>query len=647
MPHAPEEFATKHLIHRQRRSRPRGWLPGAAALALVASLGFAAPAAAAQEQPTGQRPVFENGRAQPVYAGEEIITQNVWVEVEGMDTDRDGVNDRIRVQIRRPASTDKGIQLPIIMQASPYWGEGGEFLNNDVHVPLYAPERPGYAPPPEPGPFPYFPLPDKPYDGTEPPHQTINGGTYQNEFLSRGFIFAHAQMLGTGSSTGCTTGGGPEEHESLKAVIDWFNGRADAYDIEGNAVEANWTTGLVGMIGTSYDGTLPIGVATTGVKELRAIVPIAAISSYYDYRRMNGTPISTNTNLGGDQNSNHNSNISRKYPEVCDYTKEEVRRGQDRLTGEYNDWWRERNYLPNIGNIAGGVLVQHGLNDQNVKLRNAAQLVDALEKNGIPHQVWLHQGGHGDRALSNNRAAWLDLLNRWWSYWLHGVDNDVLDEPAAVVEREDGTWTSYDSWPAPGSAATPLFLGASGDNTTGKLTLTRNAADGPVTETFIDDMTIDATSFARAEQSKNRLAYRTARLTEPVHLSGTVHVSTRMSINARAGLVSAMLVEYPKSGDPKIIARGWSDPLKRFGLDRSFGIEPGAPFIHDFDLQPHDYVFSEGSQIGLVVYSSDRVFTLRPPPGTELSLYTHHNQTRVDLPVVGGASALASALGDA
>ncbi len=42
------------------------------------------------------------------------------------------------------------------------------------------------------------------------------------------------------------------------------------------------------MIGRSYNGTLPNAVAATGVEGLTTIVPIAAISSWYDYSRMGG-----------------------------------------------------------------------------------------------------------------------------------------------------------------------------------------------------------------------------------------------------------------------------------------------------------------------------------------------------------------------
>ena len=47
------------------------------------------------------------------------------------------------------------------------------------------------------------------------------------------------------------------------------------------------------MIGRSYNGTLPNGVAATGVEGLTTIVPISAISSWYDYSRMGGVIGST------------------------------------------------------------------------------------------------------------------------------------------------------------------------------------------------------------------------------------------------------------------------------------------------------------------------------------------------------------------
>ena len=42
------------------------------------------------------------------------------------------------------------------------------------------------------------------------------------------------------------------------------------------------------MTGTSYNGTIPVAAAVTGVAGLEAIIPVAPNTSYYHYYRSNG-----------------------------------------------------------------------------------------------------------------------------------------------------------------------------------------------------------------------------------------------------------------------------------------------------------------------------------------------------------------------
>ena len=53
--------------------------------------------------------------------------------------------------------------------------------------------------------------------------------------------------------------GRTERDARRKAVIDWLNGRATAYTTRTGTttMTADWTTGKVGMMGTSYNGTIP------------------------------------------------------------------------------------------------------------------------------------------------------------------------------------------------------------------------------------------------------------------------------------------------------------------------------------------------------------------------------------------------------
>jgi len=61
-----------------------------------------------------------------------------------------------------------------------------------------------------------------------------------------------------------------------------------------------------------------------------------------------------------------------------------------------------------------------------------------------------------------------------------------------------------------------------------------------------------------------------------------------------------------------------------------------------FDLQPDDQIIPAGKRIGLMIFSSDRDFTLWPKAGTELTVDI--TRTRLALPVVGGDAAFTGAL---
>jgi X-Pro dipeptidyl-peptidase len=591
----------------------------------------------AQAPPLATAPSFADGLAQPVFAGQRIIRHNVWVEVPSLDSDRDGANDRIRVQISRPEATETGTKLPIVLVASPYSGGTMPYPQYDINVPLFVPgaapplQRPG-APPPVSG---------KPYFGNEPPIRDINSGGYSTYFLPRGFIFADANSLGTGHSSGCPTIGGQEENLAIKAVIDWFNGKGRAFDADGKDVQATWTTGATTMIGTSYVGTLPIGAASLGVEGLKAIVPIAGVSSYYDHRRSYGAVINSFPMTGTDPDTLFDNILSRKYPEACAYTRQLLVHGADRQTGDYNAFWDERNYVKDAGRFRAAVLISHGLNDFNVKPRHAARLWAALRARNVPAKIWWNQGGHGDRANTARQNEWRTMLNRFWTMHLFGVKNGAMDGPKAVVERENNQWVEYADWPVPGAAAVTARLTPGDANALGRLGLTGPASSA--TERVVDDAAIDATVLVAAATSPNRLVYQTPPLASPVHMSGIPSVTVRLAIDRPAANVSAMIVDYKAEGAPFIVTRGWADPQNRESISKTTSVVAGTPYVMTFELQPHDYVFAAGSKLGVVLLSSDRLFTLRPPPGTTLTIHTR--ESSASLPIVGGAAAFARALG--
>ena len=112
----------------------------------------------------------------------------------------------------------------------------------------------------------------------------------------------YSSSPGTGLSDGSPTIGGENESLAPKAVIDWLCGRAKGFTtrIGIEEITAYWCSGKIGMTGTSYDGTLCIAAATTGVKGLEAILPIAPVTSFYNYYRSNGLVRSPEGYVGED-----------------------------------------------------------------------------------------------------------------------------------------------------------------------------------------------------------------------------------------------------------------------------------------------------------------------------------------------------------
>jgi X-Pro dipeptidyl-peptidase len=556
---------------------------------------------------------------QPQFDHAEAVIESLWVRTP-VDSDRDGRNDRVRVRVMRPAETEsEGIRVPVIFEHSPYRSRTGGGSNHNVDFPQMPQEGIGKR---------------SSFDALSAAAASKPSvpGRLDNYWVPRGYAVVLGESIGTGFSDGCAAVGGRMETRATKAVIDWLNGRAAAYDRHGNTVEASWATGDVGMTGVSYDGTLANQVATTGVEGLRTIVPVSAISNWYDYYRANGLVRAPHSKPSGDGFNDYlgeDVDVLATYvngPSRARKCRRPVARmlaRQDRVTGDYGPFWAARNYLPLAKRVRASVFLVHGLEDYNVTPRAFAAWWEQLAASGVHRRIWLHKGGHGGPRTSSD---YQDTLNRWMAHWLHGVRNGVTEEPRAAVQRADGGYAQYADWPAPGSRPTTLHLGAS--RAAGHGTLTTVPRPRGPRQSFTDRgrllNTDDDLLPAPATAHPNRLAYLSAPLRRPVHLSGTPQVSLRASVdNRHAANLTAVLVDYgPVKGrrDPVMVTRGWTDVQNRDRLDRSTPIRKGKQYTFNWELEPDDFVFPEGHRIGLVVVSTDQQFTIRPRPGTRLTV---------------------------
>ncbi|QIS21975.1 Xaa-Pro dipeptidyl-peptidase [Nocardia terpenica] len=584
-------------------------------------------------------PVVANGEAQPVFDPADVVRQDLWVRAP-VDSDGAGKDDEVHIQVVRPAQATG--KVPVVYQASPYFSGGNPVTNHSVDVELYVPGGPEARQALPPGPV----RDDRTADELAVNGITLSAGRiswqYEDFFLSRGYAVMYGESLGTGKSTGCPTSGGRNETIGARAPIDWLNGRATARDEQGNPVVADWATGKVAMMGVSYNGTLPNAVAATGVPGLEAIVPIGAISNWYDYYRAAGAVVAPGTYQGEDLDILAKYVYTRDDRDVCTPEIDRIEQREDRVTGDYSPFWDERNYLNGVGNVHAAVLAVHGLNDFNVKTRNVAQWYGALAKQGVPHKIWLHQSGHVD-PISLRRDEWLRTVDRWFAKYLLGVDNGIDKEPKATIQREDMSWVDEPDWPAPGTAVATAVL-RPGGNTAGGLAPADTFRGGdPVTESLDDDATILAADLVASPDSPNRLAYYSKPTATDLRVSGAVGVDFRMSFKRPAANVTALLVDRAPDGTARIVTRGWVDPQNRDSISETTPITPGDEYRVGLSMEPHDYVLASGHQLGVVIASSDNEFTLLPKPGPGFTVDLAG--TRVTFPVVGGQAALDAAIG--
>jgi X-Pro dipeptidyl-peptidase len=587
-------------------------LAGATAVSTV--LALPAPPAAAGPPTAG---------TEPVYDYTEAIREQVTVE-STVDSDADGRPDRVAVRVIRPRETASGLRVPVILQPSPYYAGLNDVPNHD-DIDRDGAGAAGLA-----------------AAANRAEESIVFAGYLDNYFVPRGYAVAFADSLGTGGSEGCPTSGGANETLGMTAVV-----RALA--------AASWSTGKVGMIGVSYNGTLANAVATTGVPGLATIVPIASISSWYDYYRANGGVVAPGTFQGEDLDVLAKAVLTRADPQVCAEAVATLEREQDRESGDYSAFWDERNYLRSVANVRASVFVVHGLNDWNVKTKHFGQWWDALAALGVPRKIWLHQGNHTD-PFNVRRAEWLSTLHRWFDQWLYGIDTGIMREPMADVETAPNRWETAASWPVPGTHATPLFLGpAAADGRPGTLAGTP-AGPGPE-QSFVDDPAQTAEQLADAELAAdpNRLVYLTAPLPRTQRLSGAATVSVRASVDGRSPYLTALLVDYGADlrfagirrlaevdcigpgipEDPgcfsrreyvvretpfQVVTRGWLDVRNRHTPSVSQPLTPGVSYAFSWDLQPNDHVFAAGHRIGLVLISTDRDYTLRYRAGTTVQV---------------------------
>jgi X-Pro dipeptidyl-peptidase len=576
-------------------------------------------------------PFMRGTQTVPVYSYQAAIRESVLVKTS-MDSDGDGQPDQVAVDVIRPReAAAAGIRVPVIMEASPYYEKLGRGTEQEMKK---------YDPAGTPAGFPLF---------------------YDNFFVPRGYAVALVDLPGTNRSTGCVDFGGPAEIGGVVAVIDWLTGRGSAGYRDGRTAGAGWSTGKVGMIGKSWDGSVANGVAATGVAGLTTIVPISSVSSWYDYIVGDG-------GLAPDEDPTYlDAEVGGRPNGVCDRARA-AQRAAAGTTGDYNAFWAQRDFRTSASKVRASVFAVHGLGDRNVTPSQVARWWAALGDAKVPRKLWLSREGHVD-PFDFRRAAWVDALHRWFDYWLQGLPNGIMADPAVSVERGPGQWVDEKSWPSTGPpGALPL---GGGDGATGSIG-TRGA--GMRTFTGSPQLTEAAAVGDPTRSRPDRLVFLSAALTAETRISGTPSVTLRVRVNQPTTEVTARLVDYgsgsrvdpgtpgqgvhkldgrscwgdsapPDSacypdfaedvaaGDLAVVTRGWLDAAHHTSLRERTPLAPDQWYSMTVPLQATDVVMAAGHRLGLVITGTDQ--DVQTPVRTGARIDIDLGESHLDLSMAG------------
>ena len=595
---------------------------------------------------------YFNGKSLATFTTHDVIREVVYVESR-VDTDNDGLPDLVKVSIIRPRYDG---QVPALMTASPYHQGTNDKASDKA---LYKMEGELEVKLPH-----TIELEEPKLNLVEPHGQAevvseaeeklshINSSyTLNDYFLPRGFANLYVSGVGTKDSQGLMTNGDYQQIEAYKNVIDWLNGRCRAFTdhTRKRQVKADWSNGKVATTGISYLGTMSNGLATTGVDGLEVIIAEAGISSWYNYYRENGLVTSPGGYPGEDFDSLAELTYSRNL-QAGDYIRgneahqadlEKVKEKLDRKTGDYNQFWHDRNYLLNAHKVQAEVVFTHGSQDWNVKPLHVYQMFHALPSH-INKHLFFHHGAH---VYMNNWQSidFRESMNALLSKKLLGLDSGY--QLPTVIWQDNiapQTWQRLDNFGKQDELHT-FSLGTEEKVIQNQYDQKDFERYGKTYQTFNTEL----------YQGKANQITIDLPVSQDIHLNGRVELKLRVKSSTNKGLLSAQLLElgqkkylqpYPavlsartidngryhmlenlcelpfNPSAQRVITKGYLNLQNRTNLLTIEEIQPNEWMDFKLELQPTIYKLKKGDTLRLVLYTTDFEITIRDNTDYQLTV---------------------------
>ena len=455
------------------------------------------------------------------------------------------------------------------------------------------------------------------------------------------YVVCRVDVRGTGSSEGTSTGEYTrEELEDLAEVIGWL-------------AERPWSTGNVGMYGTSWSGFNALQTAMLRPPALGAICSIFASDDRYadDVHYFGGAL--KQLDLVDYPTVMAAANILPPVPRVFG---EGWREAWDRRLEAYRPWlldwlehqtydafWKHGSLREDYGSIEAATMLVTGWADgyTNIALRGMREL-------RCPRRLLAGPWAHVDVETSTPGPT-IDLVTemaRWWDRWLKGSYNGIDREPPIVVfvrrptppasdlAAYRGEWRFEPGWPLERGRDLRLSLADGAGEGVDELevrcdvgwTAWISCAGTPPWGQPIDQRPDEAFS----------LVYDFDVLADELEILGHPVLHARVSSTAPVAYLSAKLCDVHPDGTSQLVTRGLLNLTHRDSRESPSPLEPGRPYDVALELEVTSWIFEPGHRVRLDLAGTD--WPNAWPPPAPLTLSIDRTASALVLPVLEGPS---------
>jgi hypothetical protein len=467
-------------------------------------------------------------------------------------------------------------------------------------------------------------------------------------FAEAGYVVCRVDVRGTGSSGGIAADEYPaSERTDLLAVIAWLASQP-------------WSSGAVGMFGTSYSGFNALQLAAERPPQLKAIVSIFASDDRYadDVHLMGGVQKAVDTV----DYPNYMVALNA-LPPVPSVFGDGWREEWERRVRETEPWiftwlehqdddayWRSGSVRDDPTAIEAATMLVGGWADgyTNACLRS-------FEAFRCPTRVLIGPWPHAsvETCVPGPTIDLVAEMLRWWDRWLKDIDTGIDDEPPIALYQQRSTrpdplrlqtrgeWRYEPTWP-PDRLRPRAF--ALQDAVPGGLAWGAGPQDslavrGDVGTTAWISCAGTMPWGLSSDQGPDEalsLSYTWAPLAEELAVTGYPRLRVRLRADRPVATLSAKVVDVFPDGAASFVVRGVANLARPDPWSGREPIERDVWTEVTVELEAVAWTFEEGHRIRLDIAGADWPNVWSPPEPVTLAI--DRRATELELPVMDGPS---------